>query len=209
MTALKPLEQLEVHGVASVRYPINKTCAHPECDKPTESVHHAFPRSQTGNGSWFVVVGPKKSEITDKAIPHAVGLCGHGTAGHHGDLEDHRAWLRLEDGVWNWYERAKKQHTHPRPPEWEEDWVLTGPINPQPGSVTGGPKKRKRKQGEARRARRTISIAVPQDEQEQGAGILDDLVQAGREEWAEQLGWSETVPAYFVIVAAFAKALQA
>lgn len=49
---------------------------------------------------------------------------------------------------------------------------------------------------------------VPDDEREDGAGVLDDLIGTGREIWADELGWSNKVPSYFVIVAAFAKAFQ-
>jgi hypothetical protein len=46
------------------------------------------------------------------------------------------------------------------------------------------------------------------DEQEDGAGVLDDLIGVARDEWADQMGWSDKVPSYYVLVAALAKALQ-
>jgi hypothetical protein len=70
-----------------------------------------------------------------------------------------------------------------------------GDLSPQPGA-TG--KKRKRFKGEKRRKRRTISIRVPQDEQEDGAGLLDEKFDSMR----ELLGQDESYPPYYVISAA-------
>lgn len=163
MTALKPVDTRDVVAVASERYPVNTKCAHPECSEPA-TVHHAFPRSQTKSDSYFVSIEG------GEPIPHAVGLCGSGTTGHHGDVEEHRAWIRYEDGVWNWYERERT---------WSEEtctehdgWKLLGPLNPQPGSVEAKPKRRKFT-GEAKRKRANWQVKVPADH-EDGAGILDD-----------------------------------
>jgi hypothetical protein len=54
MTALKPLENRRVRAVPSERYPLNKKCAHPECNEDAVDPHHAFPRSAIGGDSWFV-----------------------------------------------------------------------------------------------------------------------------------------------------------
>ena len=188
MTALKPLDQRNVRGAAAVRYDLNRTCAMPTCDNPVDSAHHAFPRSLIGNGSWFVLVGAERygeaTPISKDAIPHVTGLCGSGTTGHHGDVEHHRAWIRLEDGVWNWYDRDG------------EDWKLVGPLNPQPGAKEGKPKRKKFK-GEAKRVRTTISYKVPKDERENGAEIIDDLLEQAREKLGEP-----DKPAYYLYVMA-------
>lgn len=60
--------------------------------------------------------------------------------------------------------------------------------------------KRERK-SEKPRNRVNVTVNVPKDEREDGAGILDDLIQQGRELLAEDMGWDEDVPAYFVLVA--------
>lgn len=168
MTALKPLENRRVRAVASERYPLNKVCSHPECNEPVADPHHAFPRSAIGGDSWFVEIlmgietaHPGVPDVT-VVIPHVTGLC----RAHHDDVEEHRAWIKLEDGVWNWYDYSDDVR----------NWVLIGPLNPQPGSRDGKTKRKKFK-GEARRKRATISIKVPKDEREDGAGILADLVE--------------------------------
>ena len=51
------------------------------------------------------------------------------------------------------------------------------------------------------RNRATIGIHVPKDEREDGAGILDDLVQMARDQLCEAMGWEDDVPPYFVLVA--------
>lgn len=163
---MKPVESRDVVAVASERYPVPLFCSVPDCGEPA-TAHHCFPRSFINGGSYFVSIngGPP--------VPHVVGLCGSGTTGHHGDVEEHRAWIKLEDGVWNWYESVEKI----------EDggairydvWELVGPLDPQPGYV-GAPKKRKRKQGDERRKRRTISIRVPNDT-ENGGEIWDETLE--------------------------------
>lgn len=167
MTALKPVESRDVRAVAAESYPSNRVCAVPGCSEPvqlrpdgTPTVHHAFPRGYIKSDSYFVSIDG------GKPLPHAVGLCGSGTSGHHGDAEEHRAWIKLEDGVFNWYERGSSPSG--------DGWENFGPLNPQPGSVEGKPK-RKRFQGEARKKRRTISLRVP-DDQEDGAAELEEAL---------------------------------
>lgn len=175
VTCLKPIESRAVRGVASERYPCNKKCAHPECAEPAVDPHHCFPRSQIGNDSWFVEIidhSPTEAVNTAKAvsvIPHVTGLC----RAHHDDVEQHRAWIKLEDGVFAWWDR---QHSEFNEEVGSEDaWLELGPLNPQPGSVEGKPKRRKFK-GEERRQRKTISLRVPDDASEDGAGLLTDLI---------------------------------
>ena len=178
MTALKPVEGRLVRGVASTRYPLNRTCAHPECSEQAQSAHHVFPRSLIGNGSWFVVLGPTErygtndnyeivggdsDRISSSAIPHVVGLCGDGVRGHHGDLEEHRAWIKLEDGEFVWYQRVPLTDPHDEiPVDWQE-WARIGALNPQPGSVEGRPKRKRTVKGSSERAaRKTVSIRLPE-----------------------------------------------
>lgn len=198
MTALKPIESWDVTAVSDHdeerkllrKAVVSPFCCHPDCTNASEGAHHTFPRSFINSTSWFVRIPGE-----DRPVLHVAGLCGSGTTGHHGDVEEHRAWIKYEDGIWNWYEREA------------DDWQFVGPLDPQPGKQ-GVKKPRRRKKGEERKARKTISIRVPAEAGEDGAGVLDDLIQTGRELWAPELGWSENVPPYYVIVAAFAKAFQ-
>lgn len=157
MTALKPADVRDVKGVPSTRYPTNRQCAAPHCSEPVQSVHHLFPRSQIGNGSYFVSIDG------EKPIPHAIGLCGTGTTGHHGDLEEHRSWVKLEDGEYFWYDRVPPTDPYDEIPEDWQEWVRVGSLNPQPGSVEGKPKRKRTLKGTAERAaRKTVSVRLPE-----------------------------------------------
>lgn len=212
MTALKPLDGWGVHPVAATRYVLNAVCGHPDCTKPTDSAHHIWPRSFLGSDSWFVNLSPLPGSgerpqagngmgTNGGAIPHVIGLCGSGTTGHHGDLEEHRAWIRLEDGEFVWYERTSEARDYGE----EDIWTLVAPLNPQPGSREGKPKRRRKASTpEERKARVNHTIRTPKDEE----NVLPELIQLGRDRWADELGWTSTVPDYYVVTAAFAKALQ-
>lgn len=63
---------------------------------------------------------------------------------------------------------------------------------------TKAPRERK---PEKPRNRVNVTVNVPKDEREDGAGILDDLLQQAREMLVEPMGWEDDVPAYFVLVA--------
>ena len=172
MTALKPIESRKVLGVPSEKYPVNKVCAHPECTEPAQGVHHIFPRSLTKSTSYFVSVDGAEP------IPHAVGLCGSGTTGHHGDLEEHRAWVKLEDDVYVWYDRAPTEGLVNF-----EEWVKRGALNPQPGSQDGKTKRRKPKarSTEDKRETETFTIRAPKGE----PNMLPETVGYAQEAYAK------------------------
>jgi hypothetical protein len=151
MTPLKPIENTtRVRGVPSKRYPLNTVCAHPDCTRTDVTAHHIFgrPRGQDSD-SWFVAIpkpeapeGAYGDALVDEVvniIPHATGLCGSGTTGHHGEVESHDAWIKYEDGEFVWYERGYDLENHLEPV-----WRRLGPLNPQPGSVEGKPKRKPR-----------------------------------------------------------------
>jgi hypothetical protein len=210
MTALKPADGY-ARGVASVRYPLGTVCAHPYCDSTDVTAHHIFPRSQIGNSSWFVLFGPEHHthEVTDKGVAHVIPLCGHGTTGHHGDVESHDSWIKYEDGVFVWYDRwtddIGSTGDAVRAEKIDGAWVKVGPVDPQPGAPA---KKKKRrttaKTPEERKARVTTSIKTPKDEE----NVIPELVEAARDLIAEDQGWREDVPTYFVVTFALAFLLQ-
>lgn len=207
MTALRPVESWGVTPVESDeerkllrRMVLNETCAHPECDKPTESAHHLWPQGTLKSSSWLVRIPG-----VDRPVQHAVGLCGSGTTGHHGDLEEHRGWVKYEDGAFNWYDKYAQSHGGPTPgPLWE----LVGPLDPQPGANRSGRKKiQGKKKGETRPYRAQWNVGVPKDERENGADILDELELAVREKLAKE-HLSDDAPRYHVVLSAFVKFLQ-
>src|SRR6266498_4960051 len=125
MTALKPIEARNVRGVSTTKYKVNDICSHPNCQEPRgDRGHHIFPRSQIGNSSYFVCI-EGENQIT---IPHVTGLC----SAHHLDVEAHRAWIKLENDQFVWYNRESHyppptdEYSHPK------EWQQLGPLNPQP-----------------------------------------------------------------------------
>ena len=224
MTALKPLES---HAVVAVsdhdeerkllrRAVLNPACAHPECDDKNVEAHHLFPRSFISNSSWYVRIPG-----VEKPILHVAGLCRE----HHSDVEEHRAWVKLEDDTWNWYERGMcapwGKSVRYDCPDYDPDlggtdtqscggncWVIKGPLDPQPGQTSGKKKTAGKKKGEARSYRAQWNVGVPKDERENGADVLDELELAVREKFSAEMGWSDTAPRYMIVVAALVKALQ-
>lgn len=169
MTAIKPIENRRVTAVASERYPLNKKSSAPNSTEDATDPHHCFPRSLIKGDSWFVQI------IEDDGytvIPHVTGL----SRDEHERVERGEVWIRYNvdgDGVWSWWERNDGEDLPVVEPT-KYAWVDLGPLNPQPGSVEGKPK-RPRLKGEARRKRKTISIRVP-DDSENGADLWDELV---------------------------------
>ena len=62
-------------------------------------------------------------------------------------------------------------------------------------------KERKPRAKEKARDRENVQIRVPKDERENGAGILDDLLEQAKERLAPIMGWEDDVSSYFVLVA--------
>lgn len=67
---------------------------------------------------------------------------------------------------------------------------------------TEKPRKKREKGKEKARNRAVVSIRVPNDEKEDGAGILDDLLDQARQRLAPVLGLEDDVPVYYVLVPA-------
>lgn len=204
---LAPTENRRVRAVPSERYPLNQFCSWPTSDPKTPATepHHIFRRSAIGGDSWFVEITDEDGQIA-LPTPHVTGL-SHDV---HSDLTEHRKWIKLEDGIFNAYERNKNvcrdcldsdglnggEVVACECDEFRDEWELVGPLNPQPGSVEGKPK-RARHKGEAKRQRKTISIRVPEGSD---AETYDLLMEQGREILTRELGIENPYP-YLVILA--------
>lgn len=213
MTALRPVETHNVVAVASEEYPSNFICAHPECQNLVDlrpsgepTVHHGFSRSKIKSKSYFVSIDG------GKPIPHAVGFCGSGTTKHHGDLEDHRAKLVLnDDGVWEWhdyigdegefdYGGEPGEYNYSGEPGEDTEFVYIGDLNPQPGSSDSKAKKRKKHATtpEERRARVNFTIRTPKGEE----NLIPELCELvrDRKKLLKSHGWTDTVPVYEIVI---------
>lgn len=166
MTALKPIENMtRVRGVRSDRYLPNLICAHPECFEQAEGIHHIFGRPPgPDSGSWFVTLALEDDDGTmvwSTPLPAATNLCGSGTTKHHGDLEEHRAWIKYEDGQFVWYERAAPGASDR--PDLTEPWIRIGPLNPQPGAREAKPKRRPPQSGPKKQKVFSVKLPVNED----------------------------------------------
>ena len=89
---------------------------------------------------------------------------------------------------------------------YELGWLVKSHDNPEdisvaiPEELVKITKKREKRDKENARPREVVAIRVPKDERENGAEILDDLIQQARERVAPELGLSEDCPAYYVLV---------
>ena len=113
----------------------------------------------------------------------------------------------VDDVVHRWI------HDHPAE-AMELGWIVSKHDDPEnvhvylPKTLVSEPEKKPRQKKastpEERRARKSYTIKTPGEEE----NVLKELEEALRDHLREEMGWSETVPAYFVWVAAAARALQ-
>jgi len=202
MTALRPIDSRDVKPAAVEDYPVNEVCAVPGCGKSTESAHHAFSRSKIKGTSYYVSIDG------GQPVPHVIGLCGSGTTGHHGDVEEHRAWISLEDGVWSWHRESDDSGNSQG-----QQFVLVGALDPQPGPIAAKKIKRAGSGGTGVKGKpkstKVLTINVPAEAQkEDGAEVLRTLIDECKNKWKDERGWSDSVPDYYPIVAALTQALQ-
>jgi hypothetical protein len=190
MTALNPIEKMGVRGVAAYSYPLNEICAVPDCWEPTMDPHHIFPRSKIGNESWFVQLHDPfvQKGRAHWIIPHVIGLCRM----HHDDVEEHRAWIKLEDnprgGMWFvWYAHNDEN--------WGRDnWTRVRPLDPQPALA--------QKQGKRKRAvvgppkvKKVFSVKCPVSEED---GI--ELLRQAIEDLEGKMGYDPKRSPYYTLM---------
>ena len=104
--------------------------------------------------------------------------------------------MRLEDGVFVWYSRGEVPSAHSAP---DVVWDLVGPLNPQPGSREGKPKRRRKASTpEERKARKNYTIRTPKGEE----NILPEMMELAREKLQKAMGSDKLPPPYITTVAA-------
>jgi len=199
-----------VRGLEGPKYKVGPHCAMPTCARFADHAHHMVRRSQLGGDYGWV-------EIDGDRYANLVGLC----ADHHdavtGRVGGHRAAIRLVDGVFWWCELVEHTFTD------EIEYVLVAELDDQPptpetlaarASHESGPetcpycgqttRRRRGATGSQRRRRKTWGILVPDDD-EDGAEVLDTLV----DDLAPHIGVTpDRTGRYFVVVAALIYAFQ-
>jgi len=170
---LKPLETRRVTGQLASRYPLNMFCSNPDCPEPAVDGHHIFPRSEIGNTLWFVqAFDDEDHELFTSPLPHVTGLCRQ----HHDDVEEHRAWIRLEDADFVWYDRDAER----------DEWAKVGPLDPQPGGRDKAhrPKRKRFTTDDELARRKSVSIKLPVGID--GVYWRDLIEEAGKVELAQE-----------------------
>lgn len=145
---------------------LNPVCSHPECSSETEDAHHCFARSAITNDSWWVEITEDSGE--KKIIPHVTGLCRE----HHRDVEEHRAWIRYEDGEFSWHHFIYSSI---------DNWLPIGLLVPQPGEVQH-PKKKRTATPKSTHDTKQVALTAPTEEMEVFLTLLEEArVMLGRE----------------------------
>src|SRR4029077_576220 len=172
MTRL-PLASRNVMGVDGDTYDLNERCAVPGCAEPSER-HHLWRRSFLNGDYWWV-------QLPDARVSgNCIGLCST----HHRKITDNEAMIAFLDERFLWGpSEGSVQPLAWQPPGIENH---THPVDTLAGECpTCHQKIKPKSKPEPRRNRRTWSIAVPKDEQENGAEVLDTLIDAAREELSQ------------------------
>lgn len=200
-----PTETRQIEGIEGPAYEIMGECACPGCDKPGAERHHLFSRGLMG-GAYDWVRLPDGTEIAN-----LVGLCNK----HHRQVTENRVHITLHDGVFNWGKDGPLSY---QPPclDGEREVVDTvpGTENTRPVCVTcKRPMPRPKIEGEKKeekKPRSTWAVAVPIDQRENGAEVLDGLVAAAEEKMDQYgLNWGHgNRVMYFKLVTALALFVQ-
>lgn len=160
------------------------------CGDAGEHLHHLLPRAQGG------------ADVAANLVP-LCQLCHQTWHSHsrawaivavnirHSLSDEEAAYVRVTKGGW-WLDRF---------------YPLTTSSGEQLCAKCKRPRKPKPAALEPRRPRKRWQIRVPADA-EDGADVLDALVDQARERLQDQLGLSETVDAYYVLVPVLASFLH-
>lgn len=209
MTRL-PMESRDVEALRGDEWPeyqLNVVCAAPGCDQTTLERHHVWRKSFVGGDVWWV-------KLSDGSVTgNCIGLCNE----HHGQLTRNEAHIAYERGTYGkvgfaWTDLfASTQWMQWQPPKQADLDLGIGHVlveghnaNECPTCHRALPRPKLDTPQEEKRIRRTWSITVPKDNLENGADILDTLLEEIREEMGKR-GMSYGAEAkYFVLSTALA-----
>jgi len=192
---LLPIDDRNVHGFEGPEYQMSRICARPFCEQNGSEVHHIWRRSHLGAPFNWVVL-PDGS-----ACGNLIRLCNP----HHRLVTENEAKISFEAGSFYWVQDGMElmpldfqppwvvqEYEHTRSVddliaevEFETPGEKTGPVldNECPTCHQPLPKPKiadKTDKREAKRLRRTWSVTVPADRREDGAEVLDTLVEEAR-----------------------------
>ena len=184
---LPALDRQIAFGVKGQTYTVGPRCSNPNCNKIAEHAHHILRRSfLAGAYDWV--------EIDGWIVGNKTGLCFACHNDVTGDIGGHKTAIRIdtEHRVFQWCLVAEANG--------EVNYIFAGLLDPQPPTpetlsserATGHPeseacplcghKERARRAdipvSTRRRARKSWTVLVPDDDEEHGAAVLDALVES-------------------------------
>jgi len=177
-----PVAEIPVKAVkGGPEFKVGPKCANPKCGKLAEHAHHLVRRSALGGDYRWI-------EIEGRIVGNLTGLC----AGCHDDVTGmvggHKAAIRYHQGLF-WWSLVAESGPEPsyylvdpldrQPPTPESLEAQQGVSPEEPDCPFCGQKRRRAQPTRTRWARRRKSwgVLVPDDPDEDGAEVLDTLVE--------------------------------
>lgn len=208
---LIPHENRDVHGLdgpAFPRYKVGPVCCVPGCSRFADHAHHVWRRSFLGGDYAWV-------ELWDHTIlGNLSGLCWQ----HHDEVTQGKVWMRYDEKrkrvVWDDNNTKYPADIFPALPVHGEPATQGKPdrvLGPGAAEVCPGCKRtlpREKPEGEKNeeaRRRKTWTVTVPADSAEDGALVLDTMIEACRELFSHP---EDKNVRYFTLVQALALVVQ-
>lgn len=190
-----PTESRNVTRAEGGAYPLNERCAAPGCGGMPVERHHLYRRSFIIGDAWWVTMPD------GRVVGNCCGLC----QGCHAEVTNNAAWIEYdgERFLWNNMIEAALPLTW-QPPMGEVPAPHEHLENECPTCHRAMPKPKIDNPSEAKRIRKSWTITVPKDHLEDGAAVLDELLEGIREEMGKRgMSYSESAR-YFVLSTALA-----
>lgn len=212
MTLIPFVNHSEIRAADGPDYKVASVCAHPKCHKFTDHAHHIVRRSFIGGDVKWV-------EYKGKLIENLVGLC----YSHHEEVTKNEAFIFWDElnSAFVWYDQPDEEPglligrlstglgcDYIRDPKDLLDNAhqhFDGPASTDKCETCKRPLPRPKDKKEQARPRRTWAVTVPVDERENGAEVLDSLMDECRKIFGHDE--SKTVR-YFTLTQALALVVQ-
>jgi hypothetical protein len=193
-----PIESRDVKGLTLEEWPVELPkvgpyCSVPGCARAADHAHHLFSRGIMGGAFDWV-------RLPDGTVSgNKIGIC----ASHHQMVTENKTRIVFENGAY-WYSDALVQREQPlteQPPLVSQQDQETPPgnghvVEPEPRHIVTPehhreicptcerpmPKPKVENETEEVRQRKTWAVSVPNDHWEDGADMLDELIEASRDE---------------------------
>lgn len=188
-----PTVSRQVEGVEQEAYDVGNVCSAPSyltnrCDNRTIERHHLFSRGLMGGAFDWV-------RLQDgTVIGNIVGLCPV----HHRLVTENKAHIMFENGAFVWYDNhGNSGPLSVQPPgAWYEvpatDAIPHAKREKCPKCGRAMPKPKDEKKIEGKKPRKTWACAVPKERLEDGADVIDALLEACEEKMdAFGLDWGK------------------